>query len=65
MVPAEKRARIFPASFHPARNRIAPVIELALESDLVAGMPVTDAEVDAVLRLLDDDIETIFAHRSQ
>ena len=60
MVPVKKRACIVPASLRPARNRTVPVIELALESDLRPDTPVSDAEVDAVLRLLGEDIKIIF-----
>ena len=64
MVPTEQCARIVQASLHPARNRTVPVIELAFESDLLPEMSVSDAEVDAVLRLLGEDIEIIFRHPS-
>ena len=60
MVPDGKRARNDQASLHPARNRTVPLIELALDSDLRPEMSVSDAEVDAVLRLLGEDIEVIF-----
>jgi hypothetical protein len=63
-IPEGARAHVLPPS-RANPSRATPVVgNVSIESDLSSDIPVSEKEVEAVLRLLGDDIELVFAvHR--